>query len=370
MKAVLDVMPYPYLPYFSGGQKSIAQFLEYLAQETKLTVATVPGNDEALAPHYRIHPILKKGPSRYLDTSLAAKICELIGQQEIRTVIWEHPYYAWLAFRVRKRTGVKTIFHTHNIEYKRFRSLGKWWWPLLRAYERWCFRKADALFFIAPEERLFAETQWRIDPSKCFDVPFGVPISAPPSDRTSCANTLRQRHGIAPDEKILLFNGLLSYEPNREALDFILNRINPLLQQQAVSRYRILICGKGLSGSYNDLKAYAPKGVTYAGFVEDIETYFKGADLFMNPVQRGGGIKTKMVEALAFGTTVVTVQSGATGMDRTACGKKLRVVADNDWSGFASAVQEELKNEVVTPAAFYDKYFWGAIVRSTLPQLL
>ena len=47
----------------------------------------------------------------------------------------------------------KTIIHTHNIEYQRFKSNGKWWWPLLEVYERNCFKKADIIFCISPEDR-------------------------------------------------------------------------------------------------------------------------------------------------------------------------------------------------------------------------
>ncbi|MBK8952851.1 MAG: hypothetical protein IPM85_11775 [Chitinophagaceae bacterium] len=68
-------------------------------------------------------------------------IADFVKKEQIETIIWEHPYYAWLAFSVRKRTGVKTIFHTHNIEYQRFKSLGKWWWPFLKVYEKWAFKK-------------------------------------------------------------------------------------------------------------------------------------------------------------------------------------------------------------------------------------
>ena len=42
----------------------------------------------------------------------------------------------WLAGIIRKRTGIKTILHIHNIEYQRFQSTGKWWWPVLRIYEK------------------------------------------------------------------------------------------------------------------------------------------------------------------------------------------------------------------------------------------
>ncbi|MGQ0739153.1 MAG: glycosyltransferase family 4 protein [Bacteroidota bacterium] len=364
MKKVLVIAPYAYLPYFSGGQKFIAQFLYHLGKETDLTVITVAENDFSLAGTYITIPLLKKSFARYYDFSLVKKITRLVKQGGFDTIIWEHPYYAWLAFRIRKRTGVRTIIHTHNIEYKRFKSTGRWWWPLLKWYERGCFRKADGIFFITPEDKNFAIADWKIPESKCFDLPFGLEISQYPDDRSRCKEEICRRHGIPAGSAILYFNGLLNYKPNLDALKTILEKINPLLLTKEEFRYKIIISGKGLPDDMKQLKAYADKNIIYAGFVEDIEAYYKAADILLNPVQSGGGIKTKMVEAIACGTAVISTQSGAAGMDKTVSGNKLAVVNDSDWKGFTEKIGETVsEGEQITPQAFYQKYNWQSITR-------
>jgi glycosyltransferase involved in cell wall biosynthesis len=370
MKKVLDMMPYSYLPYFSGGQKSIAQFLDYLGREVALTVISVEKNDAELARTYTLLPVLKNKASRYYDYSLVKKISAQVKKEGYSAIIWEHPYYAWLAFRVRKKTGVKTVIHTHNIEHQRFRSLGKWWWPLLRMYEKWCFKNADLLFFIAPEERNFAIEKWGIAPEKCINAPFGVPVKENPADKPACREKIRLLHHIAPEEKIFLFNGLLDYKPNLDALNAILQHINPLLMKQAAFRYKIIICGKRLPPEMDELKAYQSQHIIYAGFVDDIEMYFKAADIFLNPVQSGGGIKTKMVEAIAFGTTVVAAESGAAGIEREVCGEKLQVVPDGNWDEFSSAIIRMAEKDIATPEAYYKTYFWGEIIKRIYPKLV
>ncbi len=370
MKKVLVIAPYPYLPFFSGGQKFIAQFLHYLGKTTDLSVISVEGNDASLATTYRILPLLKKSFSRYLDTSLISKITAEVKANGYDTVIWEHPYYAWLAIRVKKRTGVRTIIQTHNIEYQRFRSTGKWWWPLLKMYEKWAFRKADNLFFITKEDKDFAINNWNIATIKCIDLPFGVEITRHPDDKAASRNKLLQQHGIAPQNKIIFFNGLLKYKPNLDALKVILDKVNPLLMQQNGFAYKIIVCGKGLPAEMNNLAAYKDKNIIYAGFVEDIDTYFKGADIFLNPVQSGGGIKTKMVESIAFGTTVVATATGAAGMEQAVCGEKLKVVPDDDWGALAQAIFSHIHDATITPESFYNIYYWENIIqriRTSLP---
>ncbi|MEO7922242.1 MAG: glycosyltransferase family 4 protein [Chitinophagaceae bacterium] len=362
MKKVLAIAPYPYLPYFSGGQKFIAQFFDWLGKEVDLTVVSVDGNDFSQARTYRGLPLLKRSFSRYYDLGLVAKISSLVKQQGFDTIICEHPYFAWLVYRVRKRTGVKVILHTHNIEYQRFRSMGRWWWPLLKGYEKRSFKKADAVFFISPEDKDFAIRQWHIEKERCIDLPFGIEISKYPEDKEDCRETVAAKHAVAKDEKILLFSGLLNYKPNLDAVKIILDKINPILLNRSSIRYKIIICGKGLPAELDELKAYHDKNIIYAGFINEIDVYTKAADIFLNPVQSGGGVKTKMVEAIAFGATVISTESGATGIVKSICGDKLVAVRDNDWQGFTDKIISHAGKISLTPQEYYNYYYWGKII--------
>jgi len=367
MKKFLVIAPYQYLPYFSGGQKSIAQFLDYLGREADLTVVGVSSNDSLLMKTYRFLPWLKEeSSSRYRDRSLISRLTSIIKEEKFDAIIWEHPYYAWLARTIKKRTEVKTILHIHNIEYQRFQSTGKWWWWIMKSYERWFFKMADEILFVSPEDKKFAIEKWNVKERKCIEVAFGVEISKYPADKEQCKQRIKLIHDIADDEKILLFNGLLDYKPNLDALMVILQQINPLLLRQRDFKYKIVICGKRLPAELHELKDYADKNILYAGFVDDIESYFKGADLFLNAVQSGGGIKTKMVESIAFGTTVITTETGAAGIHKDICGGKLVVVADNKWNDFASAINTHVDRNENTPASYYQYYYWGNIVKKVV----
>lgn len=367
MKKVLVIAPYAYLPYFSGGQKFIAQFLHYLGKETDLTVISVWKNDFTLASAYKGIPLLKNSFSRYYDRSLVKKISTIVSKGNFDVVIWEHPYFAWLAFRIKKRTGVKTLIHTHNIEYQRFRSTGRWWWPVLRWYEKRCFKKADGIFFITPEDKKFAIGTWKMDPARCFDLPFGVDLGKYPTDKAVCRDEIAKKHAIHVGEKILLFTGLLSYKPNLDALKVILEKINPLLLNQQGFRYKILVCGKDLPAEMNELKNHKEKNIIYAGFTAEIDKYYKAADILLNPVQSGGGVKTKVIEAIANGTTVVSTATGATGVDQSVCNDKLVVVQDENWENFAwKVVQTALAGQTITPEEYYRKYNWVSIINEVV----
>ncbi|MCB0284684.1 MAG: glycosyltransferase family 4 protein, partial [Calditrichaeota bacterium] len=315
---------------------------------------------------YKLLPILKPGFSRYLDLSLPKKITSLINKDQFDSVIWEHPYMGWIAKRVKNKTGIRTIIHTHNIEYQRFRSLGKWWWPLLKMYEKRALKKADQSFYVTEDDRNFVVNNWNIEVKKTSIVPFGVDISEHPADKSNVQQMIKEKHGISTEEKILLFNGVLNYKPNLDALKIIIEKINPLLIQHQLS-YKIIICGRDLPEYLNQLEDYKSKNIIYTGFVVDIESYFKAADIFLNPVLSGGGIKTKIVEAIAYGATVISTETGAIGLDKEVCGNKLQLVRDNEWNAFADHIIEETrKKQEKTPSGYYDQYCWEKIIERLL----
>lgn len=362
MKKVLNIVSYPYLPSFSGGHKLIAHFNQYLGEQCVLHVAGTVDNDQSLVKNYTFHPVLKKGKLRYADLSAFFRLKKIIRQNQIKTIIVEHPYLGWLGLLLKKTCGCRLIIHTHNVEYQRFRTIGKSWWRLLKWYETFFLKNADFVFCISDEDRQRMIQQMGLDKEKCILIPYGINQPTVPADKKKCKEIVCQRHGLNTADTLLFFNGLLDYKPNTDAVQTIIDQINPLLNQTDLS-YTILIAGKRLPPHFNELKAWNGQHILYAGFVDDIDLYSKAADVLLNPVNSGGGVKTKMIEALGFNTNVVATETGATGVDRSICGNKITIVADNDWQSFANAVSESTNQNSSTPESFYQTYYWGNIVK-------
>jgi polysaccharide biosynthesis protein PslH len=99
--------------------------------------------------------------------------------------------------------------------------------------------------------------------------------------------------------------------------------------------------------------------------VDDIEAYFMGTDVFMNPVTGGGGIKTKLVEALGYNLSAVSARSGAIGIDPAWCNGKLLVCEDHAWENFAELVVKAIGIKADTPKLYFEHFFWGTIAEKT-----
>lgn len=361
MANVLSIVTYKIFPPKLGGQKGIALFNQYLSKQVNLFCFTIKDNDPALAP-YPVFNLLGNKSSRYFNIFYFGLIKKIISENHISHIIVEHPYYGWMALLLKYFCKVKVIVHSHNIESERFKTVGKWWWKILWHYEKWVHQQADFTFCITAQDRQYFFEKYKIPLGKSAVITYGISWNTIPSieERTNAKNFLLKEYALAPETHLFLFNGTLHYGPNFNAVKNILEKINPLFIQKKLS-YKIIICGKGLPDELNELKNYADKNIIYAGFVDDISVYFKGMDVFINPVNDGGGIKTKLVEALGNNLNAVSTLNGAIGVDENLCNDKLFLCQNEDWQSFADKMEIATQTNESTPALFFQHFYWENI---------
>ncbi len=360
---VVSIIPYKILPARLGGEKGIAVFNEYVGQLLAITAISTRNNDISAAKNYTVLNRLSNSRIRYINIFLYFTVRKLIRRQKATHLLIEHPYYGWLAWLLKKTMDITWVVHSHNIEFERSRSIGRWWWKALKWYEQWVYKCSDINFFISEDDRNNAISNLGIKKEKSFTITYGVEIPGIPDDIDQCKRSIRLKHNIGENEKILLFNGALYHHSNYNALQVILDIINPVLLRKSGFHYKILVCGKGLPDFFDELKAYRDKNIIYAGFVDDISVYFKAADIFLNTIMSGGGVKTKAIEAIAYNCSVISTQNGAIGLFKEVCADKLVIAPDNDWDAFTAALLQVFNQSTRTTLEFYEYYYWGNIAQ-------
>jgi hypothetical protein len=370
MENVLSIVSYQFLPAKMGGQKGIAFFNRFFCKNVNLTCVTTESNDPDCAEGYELLNILSNSKLRYINVFYFFTLQKIIKDKNITHVILEHPYYGWLGIILKQFCKIKLIVHSHNIESERFKSTGKWWWRILGYYEKKIYKAADICFFINDEDKNYAIQYFDLVQQKCLTITYGFELSQPPThnEKMIAREFLKSRYPINPNDKLLLFNGTLDYKPNLDAIEIILQKINPALLNDGGLKYKIIICGKNLPASYNSLLDYADKNIIFAGFVDDIIPYFKGSDIFINPVIDGGGIKTKLVESLGYNMNVVTTSNGAIGVPLSITGDKMSIIKNNDWQLFAEEIKK-IKIVSDIPTTFFKHFYWGEIAKKAAGSL-
>lgn len=126
------------------------------------------------------------------------------------------------------------------------------------------------------------------------------------------------RHGLTT-----LFVGNFAYEPNLDGARWLLDDVWPRVR----ARPRLQFVG-------NDAPAALGRpGVRVRGRVPSLEPYYGAAEIVLCPLRVGGGIKVKMLEALARGKAIVSTTVGIQGLPGAP------VLVRDDGAGFAAAVE-------------------------------
>ena len=272
-KKVVFIVPYQFVPARNGGHKAAFGFAEYLAQRTDLLVLSTTNNEPT--GQFALIPVFRDIIFKYLNPLVGLKLMIRSTRHKAAFCITHQPFIAiWLMF-LKRLFSFQCGVYVQNLEYQRFRSMGRWWWPVLYQIERLVYRKSDFLLFISPDDLAAGVAIFRLDPAKCLTANYGTDRNSPPVDRLIFKNKVRTKHHLPKDDRLFLFFGPQSYQPNLEAVRLIIRQIIPELEAKQVHSYRILICGGGLpEAEQQELARY--EQVHYLGFVDHIEDYIYG----------------------------------------------------------------------------------------------
>jgi glycosyltransferase involved in cell wall biosynthesis len=109
----------------------------------------------------------------------------------------------------------------------------------------------------------------------------------------------------------LAFTGMFGYEANVDGAVWMAKEVMPRLDQ---AKYSLWLAGQDPSPAVQRL--HAPPWIHVTGGVPDIRPYLYHADVSVVPLRIGGGIRLKILEALALGCPVVSTPVGCEGLWR------------------------------------------------------
>ena len=167
------------------------------------------------------------------------------------------------------------------------------WDRLARHSSRW----ADTTLCVTDQDRRLYQ---QAGGSNLITVPLGIDT-----------RSLQPVRDVDPPARIL-FLGSFQHPPNRRAAALLCDHIWPLARPK-LPGWELVLAGPG-SDTFLAEQTSMPAGVRATGFVPDLTDLFRSSRLFAAPLTEGGGIKIKILEAMARGIPVVTTPIGAEGI--------------------------------------------------------
>jgi len=355
-----QVLPYP---PDSGPKVKTWNVLKYLAERYKVTlVSFVRGDQSADVAHLQrycraVHTVpMERGVVR---DGLAMVRSMLTGQpwmmvRDDRMVMRRlvdrlaaggsfdvlHADQLNMAQYAERVPGAFKVLDAHNalwLLYKRLwetmspglrKSLLGRDWPLLRAYEGRMVHEFDAVLAVSHEDKAALQEA----AGQPVDITV-IPIAIDTDEVTVVARDAEPRH--------ILHIGTMYWPPNIDGVLWFAQEVYPLIRQQ-----RPDVC-------FDIVGARPPQeiaalngdrtGINVTGYVADPTPYLQRAALMVVPLRAGGGMRVKILNAMAQGIPIVSTTLGAEGIG-VADGENI-LIADTP-ADFAAAVLRLLEDPV------------------------
>lgn len=332
---VTPVLPYPQAP--SGGALVIYSQLRALAQRHTVTLATFAGPDlaeqtalDALrAEGFDVHAVWRREPFGVRRWQRRWRFARgwLRGTHPLRALEFREPAMQQVLDRLqhdrrfdliqvednamaqyRYPTHVPRVLTEHEVRLPALvdrdsstslvqRVLGALEWHRWRRYQAAVWQRFDRIQVFTPRD---AAALGALVPPLREQVhinPFGVTL--PRSLDPGCE-----------EDGHIVFVGGFAHPPNVDAALWLGHEILPLLRVLRPG-VRLTIVG---SQPPPVVQALASADCVVTGRVPSVEPYLERATVMIAPLRVGGGMRVKVLEAMAYGKAVVTTSLGAEGV--------------------------------------------------------
>ena len=203
---------------------------------------------------------------------------------------------------VRSHSAAKIVYRAHNVEHQLWSRLAagatglkKLYLQLLakrlETYERAHINSADGIAAITREDVAQLKAMGCVRPISHF--PFALPPEGGPPG--------------APGN-VFFHLGAMDWEPNIEAVRFLTGNIWPRIREQRPDAV-LRLAGRRMPESFR-----SENGVQIDGEVPDAKSYMCENGILLAPLLSGGGMRIKLIEAMALGRAVVSTPLGLEGI--------------------------------------------------------
>jgi glycosyltransferase involved in cell wall biosynthesis len=244
--------------------------------------------------------------NRFYSESFAHKLEEILRKDDFDIVHIESIFMGLYIPAIRRHSKAKIVMRAHNAEHllweQRTRSeknpLKRFWFSnltrKLKKAELEIIRSCDALVPITEQDKAVFRNYFPQLPMHVL--PFAMPlpeIKAP----------------TAPQAETVFHIGSMDWAPNIEGVKWLLENCWPAVLKTR-PQATLHLAGRTLAPNSPD---YLGTNVVVEGEVPDAHEFIRRYSVMAVPLLSGGGMRVKLVEAMALGKAIVTTTIGAEG---------------------------------------------------------
>ena len=331
---VLYITNKPIFPVVDGGCKAMQQFLSCLLKAEievdHLCLATqkhpfkaenypnslkenVSISSRFVETKIRVLPALKNliqgksyNISRFDSPDFHADLSAKLSAENFTHVVLESLYLTPYISTIRKHSKAKIIVRTHNVEHQIWEQYAA---NTSNPIKKWYLKRLACAMKTAEISNLNTVDLLATISNKDAETFRNLGIKTP-RITIPVAMKVHSKKTTFSSESIF-FLGSMNWQPNSEAVDWLVSSIFPALKK-VIPEVRLNLAGSFMNGKFpSDKNA----GIINHGFVENSTDFMLTKGILVLPIQSGSGVRMKLLEALSLGIPVVTTAIGAQGIN-------------------------------------------------------
>ena len=269
---------------------------------------------------------------RFYSEAFEQKIAETLDKGSFDLILLEGIYLMRYIDVIRKHTKAKVALRPHNVEFV--------------IWERLC--NTETNWFKKQYLRLLASRIKKFELTHINLADVLVPVSAADLDifRSYGCNVPGMAFAIGyafdnlpeideHEENAVAFIGGMDWIPNREGIDWFIDKVWPKVTEQ-IPDAKFYLAGRNFPEEIKNLKV---KGLVVVGEVDNAREFILSKSISIAPLFAGSGMRVKIVEAMALGRAIISTSIGAESLAYT---NDNDILVADDAGPFTHAVIELL----------------------------
>jgi glycosyltransferase involved in cell wall biosynthesis len=246
--------------------------------------------------------------ARFISGTYRDAVVEALRRFQPDVVQLESPFLLPYAATVRAKGRARIVLRSLNIEFRIWEGLARAERNPLRRFA--LRRVASSLQGYELRQMKSLDAIVPISQDDAGD--FRLLGCTKPMHVVPCGIRVGERGLETPSQTAVGFIGSLDFRPNQDAVVWILDELWPRVIER-VPEARLSIAG---SSPPEWLTSRArERGVELLANIADPEEFVRGLAVVIAPLRAGGGMRIKVLEAMALGKPVVATSVGAGGID-------------------------------------------------------
>jgi glycosyltransferase involved in cell wall biosynthesis len=273
---------------------------------------------------------------RFKNKKYEEKLISVLQNFNPKIVVLDSLFTCGYIETIRLHTKAKIIYRAHNIEFQIWEEKAKKTSSILKKTylriqsirlkkeELSVIKKTDGIMAITAKDLHFFEQH--VNYKKLMTLPFTVDITNYPAEKDY------QRNAI-------FFIGAMDWFPNFEGIQWFINHVwGEILKKFPTSTF--YLAGKAMPEIFKNKEN---QNIINLGEVPDAKKFMENAPIMIAPIFSGGGLKIKMIEAMAMGKVVICNSEAAFGIPIK---DKKSVLIAEDAASFINQITACFSNKI------------------------